>query len=224
MRLVDVQQGVVPLLDLDEPRQVGVVAVHAVDALDRHYDPPILPAQVPQQSVELDMVIVAERSLARLRGGGPLHDAVVRQLVVEDQVARAEQVVEHRCVGAVAAGKHHGPLGADKVGQRGVEFVEDRVVAAHHAAGRRAAAEAIDGLLGRPRHVRMTRQAQIVEACETDHIAAGDRGGPPTHPLVGQQEGIVEPGLHQPVEAVLESLTLGKRSGVDRHVTGHARP
>ena len=93
--LVDVEQRVVTFLRRDEFRQVGVVAVHAIDALDRDHHAAVLRPQVAQQAIELLVVVVAEGTPARLRGVGALHDAVVGQLVIEDQVALAEQMVEH---------------------------------------------------------------------------------------------------------------------------------
>ena len=84
MGLVDVQHRIVTTLDLEEPRQIGVIAIHAVDPLDGDDDTPVFRAEVPQQAVELVVIVVAERALPRLRGPRPLDDAVVGQLVIED--------------------------------------------------------------------------------------------------------------------------------------------
>jgi hypothetical protein len=72
---------------------MSAVAVHAVYALDRHHHPLVLLTQVAEEAVELFVVVVTERTIARLRGTGPLHDSVVGQFVVEYQVAGAEEVV-----------------------------------------------------------------------------------------------------------------------------------
>ena len=77
-----------------------------------------------------------------------MHDAHVGEFVVEDQVAGPEEMGKYRRVSAVAARKHHGPLGSDKGGELRIEIVEERVVAPHHPARRRAAPEAVDRLLG----------------------------------------------------------------------------
>jgi len=82
MGLVHVEQRVVPPLDLEERRQVGIVAVHAVHALDRDHHTAVLRPQIAEQAVELAMVVVAEGALSGLREAGPLHDAHVGEFVV----------------------------------------------------------------------------------------------------------------------------------------------
>ena len=214
MRLVHIEQCVVSLLHLDELRQVGIVAVHAVDALDRDHHPLVLRPQIAKQAVELLVVVVTERTLAGLRGAGPLHDAVVGQFVVEDQVAGAEEMVEHRGVRAVAAGKHHGPLRAKEPGQFTIEFVEDRVVAADHAAGRGAAAKAVDRVFSGPRHIGMAGKTEVVEAREADDLAAADAGRATVHLFVGPQEGIFKARRLEASEPLLERHALGKCKAV----------
>ena len=113
-----------PPLHLDESGQIGVVAIHAVDPLDGDDDAAIVATEVSQEPIELVGVVVAKRPHAGLRGRRALHDAVVGQFVVEDEVAGAKEVGEERGVRAVAAGKHRGPLGADEGGQLHVELVE----------------------------------------------------------------------------------------------------
>ena len=51
MRLVDHQQGLVPLLQVDELGQIGDVAVHAVDALDDDQHAAIVAAELGQHRV-----------------------------------------------------------------------------------------------------------------------------------------------------------------------------
>jgi len=211
--LVHVKQGVVPLLHLDEGRQIGVVTVHAVDALDRDHDPAVLAAEVAKQAIELMVIVVAKRPLASLGRRRPLHDAVVGQFVVEDQVFCAEEMTEERCVGAVAAWKHDGPLRADEGGELPVERLQNRIVTPHHPAGRCAAAEAVDRLLGGPGHVRVAGEAEVVEARVAHHLAAGDAGHAALHRLVGEQERVLEAGCGQPREAILEGAAFGKRIG-----------
>ena len=53
-----------------------------------------------------------ERPAAGARQDRALHDAVVRQRVVQDQVAGAEQVADRRFVGAVAADEDDGGFDA----------------------------------------------------------------------------------------------------------------
>ena len=114
MRLVDHQQGLVPLLDLDEPRQIGIVAVHAVDAFDRDQHAAIFAAQLREQLIERLPIVVRERPPPRAGQDAALDDAVVGQRVVQDQIARAEQVADRRFVRRVTADEDDRVLRADE--------------------------------------------------------------------------------------------------------------
>ena len=130
------------------------------------------------------------------------------EFVVEDQVFGTEEVAKHRGVGTVAAGKHHGPLGADELCQFGVEGVEHGVVAADHPARRGAAAEAVDGLLRGPLHVRVPGEPEVIEAGEGDGLAAAHGGDAALHPFVGEEKRVFETGMLQPRQSLLERLAL----------------
>ena len=213
MGLIDVEHRVVTTLDLKEPRQIGVIAIHAVDPLDRHDDAPVFRAEVAQQGVELVVIVVAERTLPRLRGPRPLDHAVVGQLVIEDQILRPEEVGEDRSVRAVAAREDRGRLGAEKRRQFPIEVVEEGVVAADHPARRGAAAEAVDGGLRRPRHVRMAGEPEVVEAREADDILPADPCRAPADSLVGPEEGIGQSRLLEAMQPGLEGANLRERIG-----------
>ena len=75
--------------------QIGIVAIHAVDALDRDDHTTVLRPQVAKQAIELLGVVVSKRPLAGLRRRRSLHDAVVGEFVVEDQVFGTEEVAKH---------------------------------------------------------------------------------------------------------------------------------
>ena len=107
--LVDVQERLVAFLDFDEPRQVGDVAVHAVHAFDRDQHAAIGRPQLGQQLVERLPIVVRKRPPAGAREDRALDDAVVRQRVVQDQVAGAEQVADRGFVRGVAADDRRWP-------------------------------------------------------------------------------------------------------------------
>ena len=65
--LVDVEQRIVLPLDLQKPGQIGVVAIHAVNTLDRDDHATVLRPQVAKQAIELLGVVVSKRPLAGLR-------------------------------------------------------------------------------------------------------------------------------------------------------------
>ena len=103
MGLVDHQQGLVPLLHVDQLGQIGDVAVHAVDALDDDQHAAILAAELGQHPLGGLGVVVRERPPPRAGKDRPLDDAVVGQGVVQDEVARADEVADDRLVRGVAA-------------------------------------------------------------------------------------------------------------------------
>jgi len=226
VRLVDVEHRVVTTLNLEEPRQIGEVAIHAVDPLDRHDNAPVFRAEVAEEAVELVVIVVAEAPLARLRGDRSLDHAVVGQLVIEDQVFGVEEVVEDRGVRAIATGENGRTLGAEERRQLPIEVVEERVVAADHPARRSAAAEAVDGRLRRSRHIRMAREPEVIEAREADHVAAADPRRPAADPFVGPEEGIGQARLLEATQPCLEDADLRERigaSGRGRHPRTNGR-
>ena len=92
-----------------------------------------------------------ERPAAGAAKDRALHDAVVRQRVVQDQVAGAEQVADDRLVGRVAADEHDRVFGADEVGDAAFQLAVQRLLAGDQPAGRDARAVAGHGVAGRLR-------------------------------------------------------------------------
>ena len=92
MCFVNIEQRRVPPFDFDEPRQFGVVAIHAVQPFDRHDNTTMGAADVAQQLVDESGIVVRKRSAFRFRRERSLHDAVVGQFVIQNQVLGSEQV------------------------------------------------------------------------------------------------------------------------------------
>ena len=173
MGFVDHQQGLVPLLDLDEPRQVGKVAVHAVDAFDGDQHAAVFAAELRQQLIERLPIVVREGPPPGA-GRSPLHDAVVGQRVVQDQVAGAEQVADRRFVGRVAADEDDRIFDAEEFGDRPLQLAVDRLSRPRPAGWPRRWCRS-----GRWRRLaaaydRIARHADVVVAGEVDQLAAVD--------------------------------------------------
>ncbi len=227
--LVDVEERLVALLDFDEPRQVGNIAVHAVHALDGDRHAAIGGPQLFQQLVERAPVVVREGPAAGARQHRALHDAVVGQRVVDDQVAGSEQVAERGFVGAVAADEDQRRVDADEAGQLGFELAVDRLFAGHEAAGRDAGAKAVDGPLDGGHDATVARHADVVVAGEADQLAAVDQRGVVDHPLVDLEVGVLEAGGQgfghrlaelQVLGEILEAVVLGRHLVDHRLVAG----
>ena len=155
MGLVDHQEGLVLLLDLDELRQVGDVAIHAVDAFDGDQHAAVFAPQIRQQLVDGPPIIVRERSPTGTGQNAALNDAVMRQGVMQNQIARAEQVADRGFVGRMAADVDDGIFRADEVGNCSFQFTMHGLLARHQAAGRDAGPEAVDGVFGGLGHHRI---------------------------------------------------------------------
>ena len=120
---------------------------------------------------------------------------------------------EDRGIRAVATGEDRRALRAEERRQLPIEVVEERVVAADHPARRGAAAEAVNGGLRRPRHVRVTGEPEVVEAREADDILPPDPCRAPADALVGPEEGVGQACLLEATQPRLESADLRERIG-----------
>ncbi len=174
MGLVDHQEGLVLLLDLDELRQVRDVAVHAVDAFDGDQHAAVFAAQVGQQLVDRRANRYAGRPPPGAGENAALDDAVMRQGVVQDQIAGAEQVADRSFVGRMAADVDDGIFGADEFGNCPLQFAMHGLFARNQPAGRDAGSVTVDGVLGGLGHHRIARHADVVVAGEVDQLAAVD--------------------------------------------------
>lgn len=189
---VDHEEGAVALLDLDEARQVGVVAVHAVDAFQHDEDAFELAALVVEDGVERFPVVVGEGQAARAGELDALQDAVVDQFVVQHQVARAEEVADGGDVGGVAADEGDGVVHAVEGGDLGFEFAVHGAFAGNQAAGGHRGAVAVDRGLGRGDHVRVAGHVQVVVAGVVDVAVAADPGGGAGGAFMQFEEGVLD--------------------------------
>ena len=147
--LVDHQERLVPLLDFDELRQIGEVAVHAVDAFDDDQHAAIFAARISvEQLVERLPIVVRERPAAGAGEDRALDDAVVRQRVVQDQVAGAEQVADRPFRSSSA--RRRSTIASStpmKSAMAAFQLAVQRLLARDQPAGRNAGAVAVDGFL-----------------------------------------------------------------------------
>src|SRR5690606_33235729 len=92
------------------------VAVHAVDTLDDDHRAAVFAPHFGQHALAGGRVVVGERAALGSGEDAALHQAVVGQLVVQDQVARVHQVADGGLVGRVAADKADRRLGTYELG------------------------------------------------------------------------------------------------------------
>ena len=163
-----------PFLDVDEARQVGVVAIHAVDAFDRDEYAAVAVADACEERVERAPIVVGESAAGCAGEPRTLENRVVGQDVVDDEVSRAHQVPDGRDVGRVPGDEDDRRGRAEKSGERVLEVAMDLLFAGDEAAGARAGAVAIDRVLGRRGDRRVVRHADVVVGAEVGQRPAVD--------------------------------------------------
>ena len=122
VRLVDHQPRAVRLAQLDDPRQVGDVALHREDAVDDDEDAAAVVARALEHLLELVEAAVAERAQLRARQQAAVEDRGVVAGVGDHGVARAEERAERADVGLVAGREDDRLLGAHPLGELGLEL------------------------------------------------------------------------------------------------------
>ena len=224
--LVHHQERLVPLGDPDELRQVGEVAVHAVDALDHHEHAPILATDLGEELLGSVEIVVRERPAAGPGEHGTLQETVVGERVVEHEVAGADDVADHRLVRRMAADKRDRVFRAHEPGDFPLELLVDHLLARHEPACRHARAVAIERRLRGERHLRLTRHAEIVVGGPAHHLAAADLRAVGGQALVDAEVGVFEAGVPHHREVLLEGPDLREvfdAERVARDIRNHFR-
>ena len=129
VRLIDVEQEPVLATQRRQRGQIGEVAVHAVDALHGDEHPPVPAGVLAQEAGQIVEIVVGERAAVRAGQPDALQDAVMRQSVVQREVARAQQVSEHADVRRVPAHHGQGRRCAEMPGDLVLEFLVQRAAA-----------------------------------------------------------------------------------------------
>lgn len=111
MRLVDHQEAAVLLLDAHELRHGGNVAVHAVHPLgdDEHLG--VLIAAGAENGLERGGVVVREGAAFGVGEARALVDGIVRERVIDDEIALAAEVADDRHIRGMSADENNGVLG-----------------------------------------------------------------------------------------------------------------
>ncbi len=103
MRIVNHEPRAMAFLDGDQGREIAEVAVHRIEALGHDQRPLVASPQGGKQRVERGHVIMRKGPALAARHNRAHDDAVVRQRIMDDEVARAEQGADRRNVGGVPA-------------------------------------------------------------------------------------------------------------------------
>lgn len=135
MRLVDHQEAAVLLLDAHELRHGGNVAVHAVHALgdDEHLG--VLIAAGAENGLERGGVVVREGAALGVGEARAFVDGIVRERVIDDEIALAAEVADDRHIRGMSADENNGVLGMLPRGNGIFQLFVDGLLAAEQTAG-----------------------------------------------------------------------------------------
>jgi hypothetical protein len=151
MGLIDEEEGAVLLLELDDPGEAGLVAVHAEDAV--HGDEDALDALVAgltEPALQVLQVVVPEGADLAAGHAAAVLDAAVGVLVQDRPVAGAEEGGDDAHVGVVAGAEDGGGVGAEERGQLPLELVVELEGAGEEADAAGGGAIAAHGLFHGP--------------------------------------------------------------------------
>ena len=210
VRVVDHQQRPVAPLDLDELWKIGNVPVHAVNTLDGDQHAAVLGPELLEQPIGHLPVVVRERTAPGAGEDASLDDTVMRQGVVQDQIAGAQQVTDHRLVRGVTAGHCHGVFDSRKTGNRLLQLPVQVFLTGDQPAGRDAGAVAVYGVLGGPGNLGMPRHPLVVEAGKIDHVFSVDNRPVAGHALVRHEERIADARGLQHIQVPPQLNVLGE--------------
>jgi len=177
MGLVDHEKSGVAVFDFEKFREVREVAVHAVEALDDDADPLVVASAAMKNLVERFPIVVRKRKALGAAELGALDGAVVDEGIVQDEVARSEEITQRRDSGGMAADHHHGIFGAVNVRQSLLQLAVEGAFPRNDAAGGDGGPEFFYGGKRCGIHGGMTAEAEVVVAGEVDELAAVHQGG-----------------------------------------------
>jgi len=144
MRLIDHQPGAMPPRHRDKGGEVRHIAIHAVMSLDDEEGTAVARPRLGQRLVGRLGIEVAKRDAPRARQHRALHDAVVNERVMHDDIIAPEQMADHGHVRRMTANQRDAVLGTVNPRQRAFQFTMNRPLAGNRAARRDRGAVAVD--------------------------------------------------------------------------------
>ena len=170
------QNVVVRLFQADQARQVGAVAVHAVNALYHHKHRLVTAGLAGQDVGQALVVLMREAHKIAPRQTQTVNQTGMHQFVGHHQGVRVAQRRQDAGIGMEAAAHHQGRLLLIMVGKPLLQFLVHVEITGQQARGRRRQAtvflaEPLPEIL--PRIPRCGRQTQIVVGRQIQHPSPG---------------------------------------------------
>ncbi len=215
MRLVEIEEGAVPLGEVGEAGDVGLIAVHAEHGLGEDEARGGVARAALQQILEMVEVGVVVADLAHAGGGAAGVDAGVVEAVREDARRRAERAAveerrQHRPVRLIAGVEDQRRLGPLAGGEARLDPLEGLEVAGDETRGAGAGAPPLGPFLPATDERRVLRQAEVVVGGEVQHLAPAEArhaaprrpDGAQLAPASGTLEALEDPGVKRLVHGV----------------------
>ena len=159
-------------LRLDQPRKVGDIAIHAVEALGDDQRIAVIGALFAQKKIQMVEIIVAKNDGFGRRAFGPAHNAIVRQFVDEQRIVRAKDMGNRRHIGEIAADQRQSLLDAEEFGEARLQIMMRGTLAANEAGAEGADPQGLHGRRRRRDDRGVRGEPEIVIIGETDEAAA----------------------------------------------------
>ena len=176
MSFVHVQPRFVLLLDVNKPWKIRVIAIHTVEPLNDDQHATIVTSNLVKNPIQLSPIVVVKRTASGTRQLSTLHDTVVSQRVVNDQVMWTNQVANHRLVGCVATRKSDHVLDRKELGKFCFQLFMNRLLTRNNTTGRDTGSKLVDRLFGHLGDFGVPRQTEVVVACVGNQRTSIDLG------------------------------------------------
>ena len=111
-------------------------------------------------------IVVTKLNRCRLRAHDTGDDAVVAQLIVQDQITTAHQVRDRREVRKVAAHQRQTGVGADKFRECFFQFGVNQTLATDEAGAERTDPDIVNGVVGCFSNRGVARDSEVIIICE----------------------------------------------------------
>ena len=222
MGLVHHQEAAVLLFEAHIFGNRGDVPVHGIDALHHDQHLGVLVPVGFEQGFQGLGIVMREGQGLRVGQADALHDGVMVDGVVEDQVPLAAEIADDGHVGGMAADQHQGAFGVLPLGQGGLQLLVQGLFPGQQAAARGGGAIQVDGSLRGLHGLLPAGHAGIVVGAEVQDPLAVHQAGVRQGRIVGDEIGVVVPLVHQGLLPLGEGLVFRGVLKADdrRHLRG----
>ncbi len=172
MRFINEQPSTMRVLQIQQPRQVRDVAIHAVETFDNNETIARFPTLHFQYQFQVLEIIMSEHHNMRSRGSRASENAVVTKFIDKQKISRSEQVRDDRYVCQIAADKRQRRIRSHKARDRVLKLCVDGALAANQPRTEDASPKTSNRLGRCVIHSRVSGKTKIVVVGKArEHLA-----------------------------------------------------